>query len=100
MATNGPPVVAREGRAAFRISTSGFALSSDFQKAHSSAKTATHVAPLILLNDAERTSRVMPVVSVSSSRFLSAMSCLSSGADSSSLGVFQQDLRLANIGRD
>ena len=81
MAISGPCVVAKAGRTAFNISTSGFALSSLIQKAHSSPNAATHVMPRTRRNDAGRTSSVMRVVSVSVSLVRASISCWSSGVD-------------------
>jgi hypothetical protein len=71
---SGPPVVASTGRTALRISESGFAdpVSSEYQKAISSAMIATAVTPLSPLNEAGLTSTVTPFLSSSASavRFL------------------------------
>src|SRR3984957_10920514 len=62
MAINGPPVVASDGLSAFKISLSGFALSSLRQKAISSAIAATAVKPRMVRNEAGRTDISIPVV--------------------------------------
>ena len=81
MAISGPWIVARAGRTAFNISTSGLAESSLIQNAHSSARTATQVMPRTRRKLPPRTASVMPVVSVNSSAVRDRMSCFMSGVD-------------------
>ena len=54
MQANRPPVVASDGRPAFKISVSGFAELSENQKATSSAIHAQKVPDLIVRNEAGR----------------------------------------------
>ena len=65
MHANKPPVVARLGRSAFRISLSGLALSSLRQKAISSQIAATAVTPRIVRKDAGLTSMSTPLANLS-----------------------------------
>jgi hypothetical protein len=59
---SGPPVVASDGRAAVKISTSALATSSLIQNAHSEATTATHVRARIRRKCAARTSMPIPLL--------------------------------------
>ena len=101
MAISGPCVVAKAGRTAFKISTSGLADSSLIQKAHSSASTATQVTPRTRRKLPPRTASVMPVVSVKVLSRAREDELLHIGrAFQGAFGIVEQHLGLLLVGRE